>query len=178
MQTHSSLKQENLAVLKQGLELLRGLDDDVYPHIKHPFSKYGIGSHLRHCLDFYHSFLEGVEGGRIDYDNRQRDESIETDRMVAISKILATINSFEQLSEVDDQLPVLVRLEDCGDEKCPSTWSHSSVTRELQALLSHTVHHYALIALMLQLNGFEAPDEFGVAPSTLKRWRATASCAQ
>jgi hypothetical protein len=75
-------------------------------------------------------------------------------------------------------LPVLVRLEDCEDERSSLTWSQSSVTRELQALLSHTVHHYALIALMLQLNGFEVPEELGVAPSTLRRWRETASCAQ
>jgi hypothetical protein len=173
-----SLKQENLAILKQGLELLRGLDDDVYPHIKHPFSKYGIGSHFRHCLDFYHSFLKGVEGGRIDYDDRQRDERIETDRRAAISKFQATVNRFDQLSGLDDQMPMLVRLEDSGNQNDPSTWSHSSVMRELQALLSHTVHHYALIALMLQLNGFEPTDEFGVAPSTLRRWRATAACAQ
>ena len=178
MQTRSSLKQENLAVLRQGLEVLSGLDDETYPHVKHPFSKYGIGSHFRHCLDFYRSFLEGVEEGRIDYDSRQRDESIETDRRAAIFKILATINRFEQLSELDDQLPVLVRLEDCEDERSSLTWSQSSVTRELQALLSHTVHHYALIALMLQLNGFEVPEELGVAPSTLRRWRETASCAQ
>jgi hypothetical protein len=178
VQTRNSLKQENLAVLKQGLEVLRALDDDVYPLIKHTFSRYGIGSHFRHCLDFYHSFLEGVEEGRIDYDDRQRDESIETDRRAAISKFQATVNRFEQLSGLDDQMPVLVRLEDSGNENDPSTWSHSSVMRELQALLSHTVHHYALIALMLQLNGFEPTDEFGVAPSTLKRWRATAACAQ
>jgi hypothetical protein len=38
--------------------------------------------------------------------------------------------------------------------------------------------HDALIALMLQLNGFEPAEHFGVAPSTLKQWRATASCAR
>lgn len=178
MQTRRSLIHENLAVLKQGLELLHGLDDDAYPHIKHPFSKYGIGSHFRHCLDFYRSFLKGVEEGRIDYDDRERDEPIETDRTAAISRFQATVHQLEELSALDDQMPVLVRLEDSGDEKDPSAWSYSSVMRELQSLVSHTVHHYALIGVMLQLNGFEPAEEFGVAPSTLKRWRAAASCAQ
>jgi hypothetical protein len=35
-----------------------------------------------------------------------------------------------------------------------------------------------LIGLMLQLNGFEVPEDFGVAPSTLKRWRTATVCAQ
>lgn len=98
--------------------------------------------------------------------------------MTAISRFEATINRFEELSELDNQMPLVVRLEDSGDEQDPSSWSSSSVMRELQSLISHTVHHYALIALMLQLNGFEPSKEFGVAPSTLKQWRNTAQCAQ
>lgn len=175
---HNSLIQENIAVLRQGLELLYRLDDDAYPNVRHPFSKYGIGSHFRHSLDFYTSFLKGVEAGRIDYDDRQREERIETDRLTAISRFEATVNRLRELSQLDNQMPLLVRLEDAGDEEDPSAWSYSSVRRELQSLVSHTVHHYALIAVMLQLNGFEPVAEFGVAPSTLKQWRATASCAQ
>jgi len=178
MQTRNLLIDENIEILKQGLELLYGLAHDAYPNVKHPFSKYGIGSHFRHCFDFYHSFLSGVEDGRIDYDDRDRDERIERDRMTAISRLEAIIDRLEELSELDNQIPVLVRLEDAGDERDPSAWSYSSVMRELQSLVSHTVHHYALIAVMLQLNGFQPPEEFGVAPSTLKRWRATASCAR
>lgn len=43
----------------------------------------------------------------------------------------------------------------------------SSLPRELQFLLSHTVHHYALIATMNAVAGVETPEDFGVAPSTL-----------
>lgn len=174
----NSLIQENIAVIRQGLELLYCLDDDVYPNVKHPFSKYGIGSHFRHCLDFYTSFLKGVEEARIDYDDRERDERIETDRMTAIRKLEATVKRLEELSCFDNRMPVWVRLEDAGDEKDPCAWSYSSVMRELQSLVSHTVHHYALIGLMLQLNGFEPQSGFGVAPSTLKQWRTTSSCVQ
>lgn len=55
-----------------------------------------------------------------------------------------------------------------------SDWSISSLKRELQFLLSHTIHHYSLIALALRLQGFEPGAAFGVAPSTLKNWRETA----
>ena len=49
-------------------------------------------------------------------------------------------------------------------------WADSSVERELQVLLSHTVHHYALIAVALRLHGHPVDEEFGVAPSTLRYW--------
>jgi hypothetical protein len=57
-------------------------------------------------------------------------------------------------------------------------WGRSSAERELQFLLSHTVHHYALIALMLRTQGYEPGAEFGVAPSTLAYWKEAAACVQ
>ncbi len=178
MQNDNPLIQENIDVLKQGLELLYQLNPESYLETKHPFSEYGIGSHFRHCLDFYQSFLGGVVEGRIDYDDRDRDERIEKDRTIAISKIQNTIHRLDALIHIDNQKPLLVRLEDEAEQESPSSWSSSSVQRELQALVSHTVHHYALIAIMLQLKGYLPAKEFGVAPSTLKRWRSAALCAQ
>ncbi len=48
--------------------------------------------------------------------------------------------------------------------------SSSSLRRELHFLLSHTVHHYALIAMILARHGVEVEPDFGVAPSTLRHW--------
>jgi hypothetical protein len=178
MQSGNSLIQENIHLLRQGLELLYGLDDESYPSVKHRFSEHGIGSHFRHCLDFYQAFLQGIEKGRIDYDERERDSRFSRNHSMVIEKIEAIINRLEDLCEIDNQMPVMVRLEDAGDEEDPCSWSWSSATRELQSLVSHTVHHYALIGLMMQLNGFAIPADFGVAPSTLKLWRNTMSCAR
>jgi hypothetical protein len=44
------------------------------------------------------------------------------------------------------------------------------VTRELQFLASHTVHHYALIAHLARDRGVGVAPEFGVAPATLDYW--------
>jgi len=44
----------------------------------------------------------------------------------------------------------------------------SSVSRELQVLSSHTIHHFALIAMTLRLHGVEMDPDFGMAPSTLR----------
>ncbi len=178
MQTHNALIDENIQILRQGIELLESLDDQSYPQVKHPFSEHGIGSHFRHCVDFYCSFLSGVEDGRIDYDSRKRDPRISRERRTAIEKLEAVIGRLEELSGIDNQMPLMVRLEDSGDETDPSSWSWSSVLRELQSLVSHTVHHYALIGVIMQLDGFSVREDFGVAPSTLKQWRNTAPCAQ
>jgi hypothetical protein len=178
MQNTQSLIQQNIEILQQGLEVLNQLDDELYPCVKHPFSEYGIGSHFRHCLDFYHAFLNGVQIGWVDYDSRQQDARIERERPAAVQRITEAIQRLERLSWLHEYTSLMVRLEDTGDEQERSAWSSSSVMRELQALVSHTVHHFALIGLMLQLNGFEVPEEFGVAPSTLKRWRAATVCAR
>jgi hypothetical protein len=57
-------------------------------------------------------------------------------------------------------------------------WSQSSLKRELQFLVSHTVHHYALIKELLRRTGFDAGTEFGVAPSTIAAARRDPACAR
>ncbi|MEK6687797.1 MAG: hypothetical protein AABZ01_04975, partial [Gemmatimonadota bacterium] len=42
----------------------------------------------------------------------------------------------------------------------------SSLGRELLFLLSHTVHHFAVIRLLLQRQGTDSDPRLGVAPST------------
>ena len=155
----------NLAVLDQGLRLLDDLDDDLY---QAPGADGGssIGAHVRHCIDFFERFLAGLEDGRVDYDARGRDPRIAADRNVARSRFLAVRERLEQLT-VDDASRTLTVRADAAAAAAETTWCPSSVGRELQVLLSHTVHHYALIALCLRAHGVVPPPGFGVAPSTL-----------
>jgi len=56
-------------------------------------------------------------------------------------------------------------------------WRRPTTLRELQFLFSHTIHHYALIANLLVMQGVEIGRDhsgFGVAPSTLEYWKETA----
>lgn len=108
----------------------------------------GVGSHFRHCIDFYRSFLTAVGTGRINFDDRVRDERVESSRLFATTRLQAMIKGLQSLSGADHQREAQVILEG-------SSWSRSSVKRELQFLLSHTIHHYALIALALRLQGFD-----------------------
>ena len=77
-------------------------------------------------------------------------------------------------SFADGHTELLVVLEGSMRTHERPCWSRSSIARELQSLLSHTVHHYAFIAVALRLQGVEPASDFGVAPSTLEYWRQTA----
>jgi hypothetical protein len=171
MTCQNNLTADNIIALRQGLIILNQIDDQLYCKINSLAFKSGIGSHFRHCLDFYHNFLLGMHKGKIDYDHRQRDKRVEKERLVAYDKFKATIEALKSLPFSDPKTPVLVKQDSESHPTEPSAWSHSTLHREMQFLLSHTIHHYALIAIMLRLEGFESNSDFGVAPSTLKHWR-------
>jgi hypothetical protein len=54
-------------VLEQGLALIERLDDELYSGMGVLPVQSGVGSHFRHCIDFFESFLAGIRSGRIDY---------------------------------------------------------------------------------------------------------------
>ena len=166
----SYLIDDNIETLKQGVELIARLDDRLYTQPNRELSLSGVGAHFRHCIDFYHRFLTGIESGRINYDLRERDERLEQDRLFAIAKLDCLIADLSRLSVTEDDRVLEALLEGSSD----SDWSISSLKRELQFLLSHTIHHYAVIALALRSQRVEPGAEFGVAPLTLRHWRKTA----
>jgi uncharacterized damage-inducible protein DinB len=170
----SQLIADNLAVLQQAANLLGRLDDARFNQANGALALSSVGSHLRHCLDFYQSFLAGLATGWVNYDQRARDERVEKNRLFAMAKIKALIEGLGQLPVAAKRRELEVLLEGSTDASDASAWSHSSVKRELQFLLSHTIHHYSLVAVALRAQGFEPGAEFGVAPSTLQYRRKTA----
>jgi hypothetical protein len=166
-----------VSVLEQGLALIDRLDDRLYSGTARLPVQGGVGSHFRHCLDYYQSFLEGVRTGRVDYNRRERDALVARDRACAAVRIEIIIEELRALSDLPGDTTLLVSPED-DDPSDADAWCASTLARELQSLLSHTVHHYALVALILRLQGFEPGEEFGIAPSTLAYWRQQAVCAR
>ena len=170
MQRCNALIADNIRLLEQGVELIERLDDQIYTTAHPALRLSGAGSHFRHCIDFYHSFLAGADAGRINYDVRARNELIETRRAAAVAKMRALIEGLKALRVAGHQRALQVTLENSVCDDAPA-WGLSSLVRELQSLLSHTTHHYAIIAIALRLQGVEPGCEFGVAPSTLEQWR-------
>ncbi len=166
----------NLRLLERGHELVGELPPEVFGGPEQPGAK-PVGPHFRHVLEHYSSFLAGVETGRINYDARARERALEADPNEALERIRELMGGLTTLDGADLEAVAEVRLE-CGSGAEPEQWSRSTLRRELQFLLSHTVHHYALIGLLLAQRGIDPGPDFGVAPSTLKHWQSQAQCAQ
>lgn len=160
------------ALLRQGGCVINDIRDDVFVATT-PLSPRGsIGAHFRHILDSYDCFLTGFAQLRIDYNRRERDPSLERKRSHALQRIEQTVRRLERLRLTEMTQHVLVSMEN------NSLWTRSSVLRELDYLLSHTIHHYSLIAMLLRIHEINPGEEFGIAPSTLNHWKQELVCAQ
>jgi hypothetical protein len=163
----SRLIETNLTWLRQASALLAQIDDRSYADSPRGMAPHRVGGHLRHILEFYQCFLDGLESAEIDYDARRRDELVERSRPAAALRIREIIRRFETMPEVQWDFAVQAKIED-ADEPLSAPLMFSSVSRELQVLSSHTIHHFALIAMTLRLHGVQVDPDFGMAPSTLR----------
>lgn len=161
---------DNLTVLRQGQELVEALDGPAFTASAPALALSGVGPHLRHVLDFYQRFLDAIEGPetpatilRIDYDARERAPRLESDPGHAMATLARTMDRLRAVASAVVERPLEVRSDG-------SPWVPSTIARELQSLVSHTVHHFALIAVSVRCQGGEPGPDFGVAPSTLRHW--------
>jgi hypothetical protein len=164
-----SITATNIHFLEQGLSLTRTLDPAIFAKVGGLGGQRGsIGAHLRHCIDCARCFLEGQATGRIDYDARGRNLAIEHEPTSAEAALLELIEGFQALEGADIERPLKVRVDAAAWKGSSFEWGRSSLGRELQFLLSHTIHHYALIAMLARSENHSLDPEFGVAPSTLE----------
>jgi len=159
----SKLLESVIAELLRGIDLMNRIDTAIYTRAS--VRSGSVGAQFRHNLDFVNGFLKGLRSGKVDYERRERDPRIETDRRYAAAKFAAAIGELRKVRQTDLEKAMLVRSE--ADEEL---FHLSTGVRELEFMLSHTVHHHALIAEKLDAAGLSVARELGVAPSTLKFW--------
>jgi uncharacterized damage-inducible protein DinB len=118
---------------------------------------------VRHCLDHVQAVLE-PSAGVVSYDHRRRQTALEENRHLAVA---ALRSAAERLEGLGPRLPdIAIQLEAQVDRDGGSVQVTSSMARELVFVLQHTIHHQALVALMLAERGVPVPHLFGFAPST------------
>lgn len=156
----------NAALLLQGMRVLSSIDDETYTRPAALFEGQRIGGHIRHIVDFYECLLKGVPSGVIDYAARRRDPMVESDRTVAMARLSEIRGRLQSESETFEDLDLTLQ-----PEESPAGNLRSTAGRELEALASHTVHHFALVAVLLRYFGFAVSPDFGVSQATL-RYRA------
>ena len=154
-------------ILRRGEVLLGALGDDQYTRKLPAAYHASIGGHYRHCLDHFTAFFDGMASGAIDYDVRARDPRLENDRTFALALTRDLRGKAEAMTAGDLSRPVTARCK-VGYEEAGETEATSTLGREAMFCISHAVHHHALIGVMCSLMDVPLPDEFGVAPSTLR----------
>ena len=134
-----------------------------------------IGGHVRHCLDHVRALVEGVEKGEINYDHRERGTQVETSVDAARAEVQRLVACLVSLGSADLSLRLRVRVMPTRDSG--GVFVESTVGRELSFVLSHTIHHNAMVRGMALAVGVRVPESFGYAPSTLAH-RDADSCVR
>ena len=168
----NNLFEANLHYLGQAENLLDQLDDGLFGRSSPSFYNSTIGGHLRHCLDHYDSFLNGLDAAKVDYDERMRVPQLETETASAAAKAQEICQRLREASQKSAPVGLLVKM-DCGIDT--NEWQPSTLGRELQFLVSHTVHHFAMIGGICRELGVEPEADFGVAPSTIRHQATTSA---
>lgn len=150
--------------LRQQAELLAAATDDQF--VARPrLGESSIGAHVRHCLDHVRALLMGYESGIVNYDDRERDTLVESHRATAFSAVQEILDRLHDWAAGIFDEPLAVRTMVAADGTFCLT--ESSVAREILFVMSHTIHHNAMIGAAARAVGLETPENFGHASSTL-----------
>lgn len=126
-----------------------------------------IGEHVRHCLDHIGALVAATGSRPLSYDRRDRGTTVERDPAEALRLIMRLKSAVDRWGDraIDEPICVVSMLTTAGE----SVTGWSTLGRELAFVNSHTIHHKAMIAVLLSLAGAEVPDRFGLAPATPTR---------
>lgn len=164
-----------VGLLHQLFDLVESLTAEQYARKPVGVVASSVGGHVRHNLDHVAALLRGLRAGEVNYDHRDRGTDVERDRLAALGEILRLEKELAELAW--DVVPHLLTLSALVAPDLPPTRVVTSPERELAFVVSHTVHHNALIGVMVKLLGADVPAEFGYAPSTIQHQRSRA-CAR
>lgn len=160
-----AIVRDLIIALEQGHDLVAALSDDTYRHAPTVIKASSIGAHYRHHLEHVQLLIKGFGSEIVDYDCRERDARIEQDRDVALARTKELIEALSTLTEQDLDGSLTIAHRTCVEDQ--GRCAPSTLRRELLFLLSHAIHHYALIKIIAESLGSKVPQQFGVMPSTL-----------
>lgn len=169
----SGIVEENVHAIGQLAELLERLPGDAYRQCFGSRQQHVIGKHVRHIIDHYTALLSATAspGRLLDYENRNRDLSLETDKRAGRERLSGLRRELRQRFATQYSSELGMRHNSDGERQVVKT----SVDRELVFLASHTVHHMAIVGMLAEQVGVEVSADFGVHPSTLRYLEKQAS---
>ncbi len=135
-----------------------------------------IGAHVRHCLDHAWALERGIATGEICYDHRQRDTVVERDVQLAVSRLHRAAVRLGGIGDLLLNRPLTLVAQTHEDGRTVRVGTTAG--RELAFVISHTIHHSALIAVLLEYADERVPARLGLAPTTSRGDEAGAACAR
>lgn len=166
-QLHQAIRN----IFRQLSDTLHLLSAEQYTRPIHILFNASIGQHTRHIVELFICLNQGYKtNGMVNYDKRERDYRIETEKEFAI-KILNDI--YSSLQKPDKQLVLEATYDETSEELITIPTNYY---REVVYNLEHAVHHMALIRIGIsEVSDITLPEGYGVASSTLKHRQL---CAQ
>jgi hypothetical protein len=151
-------------LLAQMRSMIERLDDESYSTPAPGRSSGGVGGHVRHCLDHVRALMQAIRTGIVEYDRRRRGTEVESCRAAAIRQIGELTARLEALdaSMLDEPLLVETQIDPSG----AMILTRSSVCREVAFVISHTIHHNAIVTQLLAGRDVRLDARFGVAAAT------------
>ncbi|MFY8036042.1 MAG: hypothetical protein ACOVMQ_02685 [Cyclobacteriaceae bacterium] len=153
-------------ILKQLSQLVEQLRDNDLLMPSRTLNNSTIGQHLRHTLEFFICLEEGYTQGVVNYDKRNHDKLIETDKFIALGTIQGILEFVNQQQQ-DQPLKLEVGYHPTSEE---SVIVETNYFRELTYNIEHAVHHMAIMKIGIHEVApyITLPPDFGIAVSTLR----------
>ncbi len=167
MTAEQGLIHENIQLLRQGEGVLRSISDGAYTAEVSGISS--AAKHFRHIFNHYEALLM-QRRSIVDYETRERGTEVERRRDAALAKTAELVAALHDLGDniLRDTTLSIERVIRLADGQLQKVFYPSNLSRELDFLQQHAVHHFAMIAIILRQQGAETPQDFGMSPSTLR----------
>lgn len=166
-----NLNESCKEILIQLEDLINNISDEDFKKPSYTLNKASIGQHIRHTLEFFTCLKSQIETGVINYDKRDHDTLIESDKVLA-SAVVKRIKEFLNGIHSDQPLKLEANYSLTENE---SSIINTTLFREIAYNLEHAIHHMAIIKIgMKEVAPYvKLPVHFGVAVSTVKFQRFT-----
>jgi hypothetical protein len=147
-------------VLNELAETILLLNNDKYAQKSSLLNGSSIGGHTRHVIELFQCLLTGYETGFVNYENRKRNITLETNADIASA---ALQNIAEEILQPNKILLLQSKFAEMELE------IETNYFREIIYNLEHSIHHMALIRVAInELTDITLSETFGVAPSTIQ----------
>lgn len=157
------LNQEAIKQLLSVQSILSQIKDEDYNASLTMLKGASIGKHIRHIVEFYECLLFNNLDNIVNYDSRKRNFLLEESVKYTEDFITEIIDTLEKIKS-NKRILLVSKYQD------QSISMESSIYREITYNIEHTVHHLAIMSIVIPLHFdyINLSTNFGYADSTIQ----------